>query len=287
MVIISPVFLCDHNPNTMALITLPRKLSYAYLLAVPLLVSVLAFGIGHITPSLYIPLWLLNTAFMTLASRLLAVTASAELRWVLWPSIVPWILIAVFGFMGPPPDTIAGWAALAHEQVLRFSILIVCGLLVGVGAFRLNRYLSSTPGSKWAKTGYLLIRIALPFFLLDMAYWGYFITYEFVQRTNPGAAAKPAWLKPLATIFTGVRMTDMSLIYLATAAFVLALKASGYMSGTASRIYVAFACLGAVCNLLPDNAPGFLSVMGYLSAIPAYALLMLYLVSVNLLTKEK
>jgi hypothetical protein len=261
----------------MALITFPRKLSYAYLLAVPLLVTVLAFTTGHVSAYLYIPCWLLNTAFMMLACRQLAVTASAKLRGVLWPLIVPWMLIAVFGGMGPPPHNLAGWAALAAEQVARFSILIICGILVGIGAFRLSRYLYGTPGSKLAKKGNLLIRIALPFFFLDMAYWGYFITYQSVNHT------KPAWLE----LFAIIRMTEALLIYIATAAFVLALKASGCISGTAGRIYVAFACLGAICSLLPDNAPGILSIAGYLSTIPAYILLMLYLIAVNLFTKGK
>jgi hypothetical protein len=119
-----------------------------------------------------------------------------------------------------------------------------------------------------------------------MAFWGYFITYQLTIYTKPGAPVKPAWFKLLMTVFNGIRMIDASLIYIATAAFILSLKAAGFLSATASRVYVAFACLGVICSLLPDNAPGFLSVAGYLLTIPAYVLLLLYLMTVNLFTKE-
>jgi len=42
--------------------------SYVYLLLVPIIASGLGFGVGHVSYTIYLPIWLLNTILMTLAS---------------------------------------------------------------------------------------------------------------------------------------------------------------------------------------------------------------------------
>jgi hypothetical protein len=263
-----------------------RQLIYVYLLAVPPLATALAFIVGHVHYTIYLPLWLLNALLMILATRTLAKQHDRPLTIAAWYFVVPWMLIAIFGGMGPPPETASGWAALAGEQVARYTILIVSGALTCFGFIRLNKLLADSPGRKFSRAGLLMLCIALPFFILNMSYWGYFLTHIFVTYTPPGAPARPLWLKPLGEIFTVIRMTEVTLIYLATAAFALALRYAGRLSKAAGVAYLLFACLGAILNLLPAAVKGPLAIANYLSYIPAFTMLMPYLIAVNLLRKQ-
>jgi hypothetical protein len=264
-----------------------RQSSYLYLLAVPPLATALAFIVGHVHYTIYLPLWVLNAVLMVLATRKLAEHQEQSMSKTAWLFVIPWILIAIFGGMGPPPETAASWAALAGEQVIRYTILIISGTLTGVGFIRLHRMLANQTGYKFSGAGVIMICIALPLFVLNMAYWGYFLTHIFVAYSLPDAPAKPAWLKQLSDLFTLIRMIEVCLIYLSTAAFALALRYDDRLSKTSSSLYVLFACLAAVFNLLPPSVTGLLAIANYLSYIPAFTLLMPYLIAVNLLWKGK
>ncbi|QHT67350.1 hypothetical protein GXP67_12250 [Rhodocytophaga rosea] len=200
--------------------------------------------------------------------------------------IYPWMLFAIFGGMGPPPETASGWALEANEQIVRYSFLIAGGIFMAIGFERLNKVLANTLGSRYAKLSKLQIRIALPLFILNMAYWGYFLTNVFVTYSIEGAPAKPAWMKPLDEAFTIIRMVEVAFIYLATAALATALRLSKQFSKAASYTYVIFACLGALLNLLPVTITGPLAIANYLSYIPAFTMLMPYFIGINLLAKS-
>ncbi|MBL4677556.1 MAG: hypothetical protein JKY70_15345 [Mucilaginibacter sp.] len=199
--------------------------------------------------------------------------------------ILPWALIAIFGGMGPPPETPAAWAALAAEQRSRYVILIISGIAVTIGFFHIHKLLSQTGGAKYALFGKIMMLIALPLFIGNMAYWGFFLTDVFVKYSQPTHPAKPLWLKTLSDVFTYVRMIEVALIYLATAVIAIALLTSKLISKPGAACYIAFACLGALFNLLPQNSSGPLSIPAYLSIIPAFTLLMPYLIGVNLIYK--
>lgn len=263
-----------------------KKISFVYLLSVPVLATALAFIIGHVNYRIYIPVWLLNAALMAMATRTL-LKAQDQLS-VKTASffIFPWMLFAIFGGMGPPPETAAGWALLANEQVFRYTFLIAGGISMGIGFYRLNKVMENTPGSQYARCSNILIIIALPLFILNMAYWGYFVTNVFVTYSVEGAPAKPSWLKSIATAFTIIRMVEVALIYFATAALSTALRLAKQLSKAGSLLYVIFACLGAVLNMLPDTLSGPLAIANYLSYIPAFTLLMPYLIAINLLAKS-
>jgi hypothetical protein len=263
-----------------------RQICYAYLLGVPVLATALAFIVGHVHYTIYLPVWLLNALLMIWATRTLAKHHDQPFTISAWLFVVPWMLIAIFGGMGPPPETAAGWAALAGEQMVRYTILIISGVLTCLGFMRLNKFLANSPGYKFSSAGLLLMCIALPLFILNMAYWGYFLTHIFVTYTAPGAPVKPAWLIPLGEVFTTIRMAEVTLIYLTTAAFAFALRNAGWLSKTSSSTYILFACLGAIFNLLPGSVKGPLAIVNYLSYIPAFTLLMPYLIAVNLLRKQ-
>jgi hypothetical protein len=262
-----------------------RKLSFIYLLCVPAVATALAFIIGRVDYRIYLPIWILNVILMALASR----TLSAP-RWLLSARhalffIFPWMLFSIFGGMGPPPETAAAWALLANEQIVRYSFLIAGGISMGIGFHYLATRLVNTPGGKHAHRANVLIKIAIPLFVLNMAYWGYFLTSTFIKYAAKDAPAKPAWLTSLGEVFTIIRMTEVALIYAATAALAYSLRLTGHLSKAGSFLYILFSCLGALLNLLPGNLPGPLAIANYLSYIPAFTLLMPYLIAVNLLNK--
>ncbi len=267
--------------------TFAQKLSYTFLLAVPILVTAMAFIFGHQSHWIYLPGWFLNMLLMFLAVKTLGDAKSETVRRVAWPLIMSWAPISVFAGMGPPPETAEGWAALAWEQQLRYCILILSGTFTTIGFLRMYNMLKSGPGSRFARVGKTMFLMALPLFIANMAYWGFFLTNVFVKYAQPGAPAKPNWLQTVSSAFTVVRMTEVTLIYLGTAVFAYALNRSGHLSRLASSIYIFFCCLGAILNLLPAGLPAPLAIASYVSYIPAITLLMPYLIGVNLLNKAK
>ncbi|TLU99514.1 hypothetical protein [Dyadobacter luticola] len=267
--------------------TFNQKLSYVFLLAVPVIVTVMAFVLGHQSHWVYLPGWFLNMLLMFLAVKTLGDAKSETVRGIAWPLIMSWAPVSVFAGMGPPPETAEGWAALAWEQQLRYCILIVSGTFTAIGFFRMYDMLKSGPGVRFAKVGKMMFVIALPLFIANMIYWGFFLTNVFVKYSQPGAPAEPDWLQTLSTAFTVVRMAEVTLIYLGTAMFAYALSRSGHLSRLASSIYIFFCCLGALLNLLPANLPAPLVIANYVSYIPAITLLMPYVIGVNLLRKTK
>lgn len=154
---------------------------------------------------------------------------------------------------------------------------------MGIGFHYLRLRLANTPGGKYAHWSNILIRIAMPLFILNMAYWGYFLTNAFIRYPAEGTTVKPAWYIPLAEIFTIIRMTEVALIYLATATLCYALRLTGDLSKAGSFLYIFFSCLGALLNLLPGTLSGPLAIANYLSYIPAFTLLMPYMIAINLL----
>ena len=129
--------------------------------------------------------------------------------------------------------------------------------------------------------------IALPLFVANMIYWGFFLTEVFHRYPSQGTAGKPGWLQNVSVSFTVVRSIEVTLIYLATAAFAYAVKKSGKLKPTACTIYALFCILGILLNLLPGNLPEPLATANYVSYIPAITLLMPYLMAVNLLRNAK
>ncbi|WP_285545517.1 hypothetical protein [Dyadobacter frigoris] len=266
--------------------TFPQVLSYVFLLAVPFLVTALAFTFGHLSYAVYLPGWFLNILLMFFAFRKLGYKKEWETRRVAWPIITSWALISVFAGMGPPPSTAKAWVELALEQQVRYCILILSGTLTTVGLLRLHNMLTGNPGFRYAQIGKVAILVALPLFVANMIYWGFFITDVFTKYPNQGTAGKPAWLQTVSSCFTVVRLIEVSLIYLVTAAFAYAIKSSGKLNPTACRIYTLFSILGIILNILPNNLPEPLTTANYVSYIPAITLLMPYLMAVNLLKNQ-
>lgn len=265
----------------------PQKLSYVYLLAVPFFVTALAFIFGHLTHSVYLPGWILNVLLMLLAVRTLGREKHEKILHFAWPIIMSWALISVFAGMGPPPPTAELWAELALEQHLRYGILIASGTMTTIGFVRLNHMHQSVLGQRIENAGKVMFLIALPLFVANMAYWGFFLTNVFVKYSQAGAPVKPSWLQTVSEVFMVVRMIEVTLIYLGTAAFAYSISESGRLTHYRFVIYLFFCVLGAILNMLPANMPEPLATANYVSYIPAITLLMPYLMAVNLLYISK
>ncbi len=111
---------------------------------------------------------------------------------------------------GTAPETAGEWALQATEQVFRYSFLIIGGISMFIGFYRLNKLLAPTRAMGYAKVSTILMKIALPLFILNMVYWGYFLTYTFITYSGSGAPAKPMWMKPFDEIFTIIRMIEVA-----------------------------------------------------------------------------
>ena len=260
-----------------------QVLSYVFLLAVPFLVTVSAFTFGHLNYAVYLPGWFVNILFMFFAFRKLGYEKEPAIRRAVWPLIVSWALISVFAGMGPPPSTAKAWVALALEQQVRYCILILSGVLTTVGLFRLRETLTGNSEFRYAQIGKIMILIALPLFVANMIYWGFFLTEVFIKYPGQRTLGKPGWIQTVSVSFTVVRLIEVTLLYLGTAAFAYAIKKSGKLNPTACKIYALFCILGIILNLLPGNLPEPLATANYVSYIPAITLLIPYLMAVNLL----
>lgn len=220
------------------------------------------------------------------ALRLLRSQGKTNKGSFLW-LIYPWVLFSIFGGMGPPPETAAGWALQATEQIFRYTFLIAGGILTTIGFFRLSKLLANTNGRNQAKWSVILMYIALPLFILNMAYWGYFLTHVFVTYSAQNFPSKPHWISTLGDVFSIIRMVEVALFYLATALLAAAFKLTGQLSNKTAVIYIVFSILGALLNLIPGTVTGPLAIASYLSYIPAFTMLMPYLIAVNILAKPR
>ena len=119
---------------------LKRNISLVYLSLVPFVTAVFGFGVGHISYTIYIPVWIVNVCVMVAAAWVLGLkviknndTERKQLTLGSFFLIIPWILISIFFGFGPPPETAAEWVATAAEQQVRYSILIIAGVFIAFG----------------------------------------------------------------------------------------------------------------------------------------------------------
>jgi hypothetical protein len=88
--------------------------------------------------------------------------------------IIPWILISIFFGFGPPPENAAAWVATATEQQVRYSILVIAGVFIAFGSVVLREKLKNSGESFYSGLGYTAITIAIPLFIINMIFWGFF-----------------------------------------------------------------------------------------------------------------
>jgi len=267
-----------------------QKLSLVYLWLVPPVTAAIGFGIGPVSYKIYLPVWGLNACLMILSTYHLGVhrlwMQDRPGRYQAITALLlfsPWLLFSIFAGMGPPPSTAAGWAATATEQQTRYYLLIIGGIIANFGFALLYQKLKNDGEQLYAQLGFSAMSTALPLFIINMAFWGSFLSES--SKIFIGTK-RPEWYAPIRELFFSVSLVEVSLLYLGTAAFGAALKKSGYLSPRACNTYIIISLAGSFLNLIPPASPEPLATLSYLVAIPAIPFIMPYLIGINLLRKN-
>lgn len=266
-----------------------KTISYIYLLLVPIITAGLGFGVGHVSYRFYLPIWLVNVVLMTVASWSLGLNVTrlkkeeeAKLAKTAFFLIVPWILISMFAGLGPPPETAAEWTATVKEQQVRYFMLVICGVFIAFGFVGLRDKLKTKGENYYSLLGLTAVMIAIPLFIINMLYWGFYLSELFKIMTIANATKFPDWFLPIKQLFGLISVTEVALTYFATFAIVLAMRKVGWLSKTSSFIYVLISLLAFIIIIL---AAFFTETLrpGFAVSIPAFPFLMPYLIGVNLL----
>jgi len=271
---------------------LKRNVSQIYLTLVPFLVAILGFGVGYISYKIYLPIWIINVCLMVIAAWILGAhvirnhdVEKKHLVVIASFLIVPWILISIFFGMGPPPDTAAGWVATATEQQVRYSILLIGGVLITFGFAVLREKLKNTGGNFYSLLGFISIMIAIPLFIINMIFWGSFLVESFRIFVALASEKMPEWYLPLRNQFGLISVVEVALTYLATAAFAASLKSAGWFRKTPSRIYIIISLLGFLFIVLSPISAEPIATAGFAVSIPAIPFIMPYLIGINLMRR--
>jgi hypothetical protein len=266
-----------------------RKLALTYLYLVPAAVASIGFGIRHVGFQLYLTLWLIHVSLMWIAARTVSQNrqpAPAEPEYLKVAAaflLIPWMLFSIFAGMGPPPQTPQAWLASVTEQQLRYSILILGGLsaLLGFSILRMNL----KGGRLFASLGSTLFSLALPLFVLNMAYWGFYLPEAFRSFLTDAAPRRPDWYLAVRSLFDVISCVEVSLIYLSTIFFAIALNEARVLSNSGCRWYQIFGALGAIFVLVPPSWPDHFSTLAYFASIPAIPFIMPYFMGIQVLRK--
>lgn len=267
-----------------------KTTSYIYLLLVPIIAAGLGFGVGHVSYKVYLPIWLLNVFFMILASWFLGLNVvrqkndeKSNLAKAAFFLIVPWILISMFAGLGSPPETAAEWTLTAKEQQARYFMLVISGVFIAFGFAGLREKLKKEGETFYSLLGVISILIAIPLFLINMLYWGFYLTELFKIQTVSANTSLPEWFQPIKQLFGLISLTEVALTYFATFVIVFAMNKVGWLSKPSSFFYISFSLLAFVVIILSVFFTDALKIPGFALSIPAFPFLMPYFIGVNLL----
>jgi hypothetical protein len=265
---------------------------YIYLLLVPVLTAALGFGVGHVSYKIYLPVWILNVALMISSCWLLGLHiirsdkgAQSKLARSAFFLIVPWILVSLFAGLGPPPETASGWTETAREQQVRYFLLVVSGLFIAFGFSGVANELKNKGEDFYSRLGLLAILIAIPLFIINMLYWGFYLTEMFRIQHDSHSTAFPEWFLPIRQLFGLLSLVEVALTYFATFAIAISLQRAGWLSRKPSLIYMTLSLLALFVILLSVFFPEALKIPSFALSIPAFPFLMPYYMGVNLLRK--
>ncbi|SEN61972.1 hypothetical protein SAMN05192574_103691 [Mucilaginibacter gossypiicola] len=271
-----------------------QSLSLGYLYLVPLIVVAIGFGVGHVSYKIYLPVWIVNACIMVAAVWNLGAhrltNDSPEIKQHVVAALLlfaPWLLFSIFAGMGPPPSTLQGWVNTAAEQQIRYTILIAGGILFALGSALLKAKLQAEGESLYSAMASAAINLSLPLFIINMAFWGYYLTDAFRAFIQLGVAKRPDLYEPIKSLFYVISIAEVLLIYLGTVLFAVSLKVTGLFNPVACRYYIIFGLAGMVLVVLPPYWPEPFGTAGFLVAIPAIPFIMPYLIGVHLLKHTK
>lgn len=265
-----------------------KKISRLYLLLLPILVVAFGFGLGKISYTIYLPIWIVNVLLMVLASWVLGLhvykkNEQSHLAIGAFFLIVPTILISMFFGLGPPPATAKEWVTTATEQQVRYFMLTAAGVFILFGFALLKEKLYSLNEKYYSLLGYVAILLAIPLFILDMLFWGFTLTEVFKAVVSTSAESLPQWSNPLRELFGMVSVVEVGLTYLGITFFAISMNQVGFLSKSSSTIYVLISLFAFIIIVLSAFLPEPFVTAGFAVSIPAIPFLMPYYMGVSLL----
>lgn len=269
-----------------------KSVSLFYLSAVPFLTALLGFGVGHISYKLYLPIWLLNVCLMVFACWQLGLKAiknnGVEKKHQALGAfllVIPWILVSIFFGFGPPPENMTAWVATATEQQVRYAILIVAGIFVAFGFSSLKQELVRSGETFYSTIGASAIAIAIPLFIVNMIYWGFYLTEFFKIVTSSSAEHLPDWHLPWRKLFGLIAVVEVAVTYLATAIFAVSLRQAGWFTPKATSVYMVISLVAMLLMVLSVFLSEPFVTAGYAVSIPAIPFILPYFIGINLLRR--
>ena len=272
---------------------LARSIALTYLTLVPLLTIALGLGVGYISYKIYLPVWLVNVVLMVLSVNTLgggkAIRSAHKEQKHLFACaccfIIPTLLTSMFFGLGAPPyESPQTWVQTITEQRVRYYFLLAAGLFVAIGFGLLSRHLKKTGEEFYTVIGSVAMQIAAPVFLLDMSFWGFFLTRLYQQLVNTHTDKTPEWVLPLRIQFYYVNILAAALVYLATAAFALSLKRARWFKPAACNIYLVVCGFLFVLDILPPTLPEPFATLNFIVSIPAVPFMVVYFMGINLVS---
>lgn len=254
--------------------------------------AIIGFGFSHISYKIYLPFWIINVCMMVIATWVLGLnvirnndTEKKHLAFGASFFIFPWILISIFSGFGPPPENATEWVATATEQQVRYSLLIIAGIFIAFGFAVLRENLKNNGESFYSSLGLIAINIAISLFIINMIFWGFFLTESFRILVASATVKMPEWFLPVRKLFSLISIVEVALTYIATAAFAASLKSIGWLGKTASGIYIIISVLASLIIVLSAFCPEPFISAGFAVSIPAIPFIMPYFLGIQLLRR--
>jgi len=264
-----------------------------YLFIAPFTVFFFVWATG--SSNNYIIAWIINMALMIFCAWLLGQkgfkdrdTNKKQLALISCFLIAPFLLLSIVGGMGVPPGTAKEWVEKASREQVRFSLLIVSGILIGIGLILLREKLRQTKGNFYAQFGFAIIIIALPIFIFITSFWHSYALEAYKIKLSSDSQKLPDWFLSFRSQVWVLTVVEVVLTYLAIAAFATALKTADWFRKVFSSIYIIICLLAFVCIIsypLYTSVGIFPDFPYYPFMVPAVPFLLTYYMGVNLLRK--
>ena len=210
---------------------LKRNVSQIYPALIPFLTFAIALSLGHSNYKIYLPIGIINACLMIIAAWILGAHViknhDAEKNQLIVIAsflVIPWILLSILSGLGLPPfDEPAEYVATATEQQVRYSFLLISGVLITFGFAVLRENLKKTGEDFYSWLGLIAIMIAIPLFIINMAFYNSFLLETFRIRMASASDKMPEWFTPIKNQMVIIMFVEVALTYLATAAFAASL----------------------------------------------------------------
>ena len=258
-----------------------------------MLTVIFGLSTGYISYKIYLPIWLTNVLLMLLCiwnlGGYVLRTGDAAKKYLAICAvffIIPTILTSMFFGLGAPPyESPKLWVASITEQRTRYYFLLTAGLFISFASAMLRQNLKKTGENLFSLLGYTAVKTAVPIFLINMTFWGFYLTKLYQGMVTSNAEITPEWLIPLRNQFYYINVIACALFYLGTAAFAISLRCTRLFRKNASNVYIFLSLSFFLLDVLPPWLPEPFATLNFIVSIPAVPFFFSYFIGVNLLKK--